>query len=1076
MFPLQIFPEGSLSESVITPVWIGVMVISFFNQRLGWTFSGLVVPGYLVPIMIAKPLAAIVVVAEGCITFLLIRFISERLSEKPGRAWSSLFGRDRFLALVICSLVVRIVLDGWLLPIVGEVINHAFHVEFDYRNNLCSFGLIIVALISNQFWKTGLLKGMVPFCISIGLTYVIVRYVLMEFTNFNIGSLEFMYESISSSLLASPKAYIILITSAILASRMNLLYGWDFNGVLIPSLLALQWYQPMKIVTSIIEACVILIVAGFLLRTPWFRDKTIEGARKLLLFFNISFGYKFLIAHLCNGFGVVTPVSEFYGFGYLLSTLVAVKMHNMNSVTRFLRSTTQMSLVGALAANLLGFLLTFSPELWKWTVPRVEALAETDSGEEGGNLIERLRLEKLRMYERRTGRPFVLPLPQELDLFTKGLQYLDRFRDSGSATDRARAESLLAEVGYGVREFDRLLYLSEWGVSRGWGVYVLRPEARDGITVEVPAPLDEWAVMESGVCLFREFEGGALAIAGSARKAGGDSSSDVLANPATFFHAFHRQFSDAGVLQVRGYGDRSLAGLSEDGLSEGQVIGSGLWMSEDFPEQIQYAELKKLIGVYRLQWGRTPHRNLQRADCRAGFGELVLDRKDRRRLLSLAVVDAFGSGEEDDAGTRSKTLVELIAEIRDRMPKRGSDAYRSAHEEELLYLDAEVVVPLFNLARNFVSSAGEAAEFADSLRILATAARSIGYDVQRVLSPDGELEYLALVEVAQGERRRNWGTYVFRLGDAQSYLVQVPRPLLEANTIAFSIELFRQLDGRLLAIAGAHPLANVDGSADLIRLDNKVSLFNSIAQTITRETGEDPLLITQLRAFGRDAQDRTTADAFVAFASGRLLEDDLGRLGLGLFVALGARGVDAKLVDGSPDTAGYEAYGISQSRYASFVPGKEFCAVWVSPRRRAWLANRSGSDYEERRFSLAGVSTVSSELPEFLRGLRLYGPLMPQSRVDLDLLSLFLDTRDPFALERVVRDQRPGTVTRLVDSLGQAWLVLAPDGEGLALIAKLHGAGSSEAEGVFQAPLSEESLRAFASSQARLMRVIEDSN
>ena len=60
LFPLPLFPEGSLRESVVTTVWVGVFVISFFNLRFGWTYSGLVIPGYLVPLMLTNPVSCIV--------------------------------------------------------------------------------------------------------------------------------------------------------------------------------------------------------------------------------------------------------------------------------------------------------------------------------------------------------------------------------------------------------------------------------------------------------------------------------------------------------------------------------------------------------------------------------------------------------------------------------------------------------------------------------------------------------------------------------------------------------------------------------------------------------------------------------------------------------------------------------------------------------------------------------------------------------------------------------------------------------------------------------------------------------
>src|SRR3546814_13319148 len=83
----------------------------------------------------------------------------------------------------------------------------------------------------------------------------------MEMTNFRMSGVSYLYEGLASSILASPKAYIILTLTAMFASHMNVRYGWDFSGILIPALIALQWYQPTKIITSFAEAIVICSAA-----------------------------------------------------------------------------------------------------------------------------------------------------------------------------------------------------------------------------------------------------------------------------------------------------------------------------------------------------------------------------------------------------------------------------------------------------------------------------------------------------------------------------------------------------------------------------------------------------------------------------------------------------------------------------------------------------------------------------------------------------------------------------------------------------------------------------------------------
>lgn len=357
LWPLPLFPEGSLASSVITTVWIGVFIVCLMNLRFGWVLSGLVVPGYLAPLLIAKPVSAGVVMIEAVITYGLFWLLSERLAHH--RRWSSFFGRDRFMGLILVSVVVRLTLDGWLLPMLADNLDRYYGLSFDWQNSLHSFGLIVVALLANQFYKPGLVRGLLQSAVAIGVTCLIVRYGLMELTNFRIAGVVYLYEGFASSILASPKAYIILIVTCFIASRMNLLYGWDFGGIMIPALLALEWYQPTKILTSFLEAFIIYGIGALLLRSRLFAGTTVEGARKILLFFNISFAYKLLLGHVLVTVGVEQRITDYYGFGYLLPTLIAIKAYDKGILARVTGAVAQISLSGALIGSLVGFVLTF---------------------------------------------------------------------------------------------------------------------------------------------------------------------------------------------------------------------------------------------------------------------------------------------------------------------------------------------------------------------------------------------------------------------------------------------------------------------------------------------------------------------------------------------------------------------------------------------------------------------------------------------------------------------------------------------------------------------------------------------
>jgi hypothetical protein len=361
--PLTLFPEGGLAGSIITTVWVGVFVMCFFNLRYGWVLSGLVVPGYLVPLMIVKPIAALVISVEAVLTYLIVWVFSEKLA--PGR-FPSLFGRDRFMGLILASIAVRLSLDGYLLPEFADWLEVNFDRRIDWENNLQSFGLVVISLMANQFWKPGLGRGLVMAAVTTGLTYLIVRYGLMEITNFRISGVYYLYEGLAISVLASPKAYIILTLTALIASHYNVKYGWDFSGILIPALIALQWYQPAKILSSFGEALIIYFVAILILKLPIMANVTMEGGRKLLLFFNISFAWKMILGWFILWQGYDVKTTDFFGFGYLLSTLIAIKAHDKDIFPRLARSTLQVSLAGAVLGNIVGFTLSAATTRAPW--------------------------------------------------------------------------------------------------------------------------------------------------------------------------------------------------------------------------------------------------------------------------------------------------------------------------------------------------------------------------------------------------------------------------------------------------------------------------------------------------------------------------------------------------------------------------------------------------------------------------------------------------------------------------------------------------------------------------------------
>ncbi len=486
---LPIFPEGGLTSSVITTVWVGVFVIAFFNLRFGWVLSGLVVPGYLVPLLIVRPIAAVVITVEAVICYALVWLVSERLGK--GR-WSSFFGRDRFMALVLASIAVRLTFDGWLLPQLAHWLSANWGRQIDWESNLQSFGLVVISLLANQFWKPGLVRGLVATIVTVGITALIVRYGLMEFTNFRISGVSYMYEGLASSILASPKAYMILVMTAFIASQMNVRYGWDFSGILIPALIALQWYQPLKILSSFAEAGVIYFLAHAILKLPVMANVTVEGGRKLLLFFNISFAYKLLLGHALVLLAFDVRTNDFYGFGYLLATLLAIKAYDKSIFPRLARNTLEVSILGAAAGNLAGFALaSLVPQLLPLT-----AANAAKSGQPANQLGGQIAAAVGDAYVRAAGageRPFS---PEEAADLKAAIELLE------AGTSPTELAAALAGSGFQLS----LGANGAIGIARAAGLgrdlVIFSPAARGRLAVIVPDAGHHPALALAGLAIF----------------------------------------------------------------------------------------------------------------------------------------------------------------------------------------------------------------------------------------------------------------------------------------------------------------------------------------------------------------------------------------------------------------------------------------------------------------------------------------------------------------------------------------------------------------------------------------------
>ena len=952
-FPLRIFPADSLAASVTTTVWIGVWVVAYFNLRLGWVASGLVVPGYLVPLLLVKPWAVFAIYLESAVTFWLVFALSESFHTK--KPWSSFFGRDRFFALVLVSILVRAVFDAWLFPEFGQWVNATFEINFDYRNNLHSFGLIVVSLLANYYWKPGLFRGTLSMGLMVGISLLIVRYGLMEFTNFSLGNLQYMYEDIASSLLASPKAYIILVVSAFIASWMNLYYGWDFNGILIPSLLALQWNDPYKLFVSFVEATIVLVVSSGIMKLPMMKKTTMEGTRKILLFFNVMFCYRLAVGHVMAVWFPETPASDIFGFGFLLSTLLAIKAHQKGMLLRLIRATTQISLVGTIAGSAVGFALILLSALpwFSMADSRDSASIESElqaSDQEMPSLEACIASHKVKLFEQYLPNSYTPPTASECTDFASGLRQLIHARNE---TNLESARRNLARANFALsQQADNVWMISEI-VPRGQGIYFLQANREKsateplGLTIEVPAPLEEPLTMESALALFENTNASALGIAGT--RVSAINGADVFQSDQTIFYTFHR---------VCGHNTLQIRALSNSGLlaKDATDFRNTLWVQRAIPDGFDLQNLAKIAGPLDIKWDVPSLHNIHRVRSNGPFLELGLSHQSRINLLRR-----LKTTDNRNTPGLSQSLHAYLRHRKQEILPEETQAYAAPRPGELLVYDRDVVSPLLNLINEKGFSAGAPDDRqTQTLTAVSFAATQLGCRVS-FLPDDSGNQFVAIEEV----EGRGWGTMILRVAGTGKRIISVPRPLLEKHVWDYSVNLFDVVNADAIILAGAHPRTNADGAADLLVTENQASIFNLSQQILLRHWKGDGQLLMHVRSVHD-----LNADLVMAVRNGAKRSIDMEPDVRQLHEELQQSGVSIRVVDGSAETAGHELAGAFGALAATQSDAKQLLNIWIGRAFRRRYRSQADNVQQQAQFDLLGIPSITTDLSQQLNHAR----------------------------------------------------------------------------------------------------------
>ncbi|MEM6709396.1 MAG: poly-gamma-glutamate biosynthesis protein PgsC/CapC [Pseudomonadota bacterium] len=930
MIELTLFPEGALAHSVTTCVFVGVAIVVALNLRFGWVLSGLVVPGYLAPLLFERPATAVAIIIEALATYALVRGLASL--GRRFALWPDWFGRDRFFALLLASVACRLLFDGWLFPELGNGLETLTGVRLELTQDLHSFGLIIVCLLANQFWKTGFLGGLAPTAVPILLTYAVVRWVLMPFTNFSVGDIGFIYEDVAASLLASPKTYMILLLAAFLASRLNLRFGWDFNGILIPSLLALQWFQPVSILMSFVEAFVILGLGSALLRAPPVRDSSIEGGRKLLYFFSLSFAYKLVIGWGAIALNADWSATDAFGFGYLLPTLLAIKMHDKRMAFRMTRATLQVSLLSVVLGSATAYGLTVGN---RWaSAPEYSETPATDviPKAPAESLDQRFARWETEIFDSskpdlRTSAPLA-----ELERFRFALRSLaDALRDNPfRVTPRHR--SAFERAGYRLIDYGSRLVLEPAKTKTAAGSsrarFVLSTHLTGQGLLTLADPLSVADLIPAADRLMRRLQLRALAICGSRSQRDLGRPGSCEHDPRSHYRLFRQAFGKAGVLNLVGDSQRTKPTLA--------VLDT---VPTFFDGQVLQRELPNL--VVDLARPSRASSSLRSTDVM----HLNIDRASLNRLLY-----SERGGEGSVTTLRTEEQLDLLSRIQADLSSPPATAMPLS-DGRALHFEQRLLMPLFGwIARQRSDQLDAHARL--ELESLQRNARQYGL----AISVGGSSERVDRVFLTTALGASSQIGLVLDLSAAAPDLILLPYASAEPATITTAVRLHesRRAAGILWRRSGSS-LVPVDRKRD--------RLWLLIAQSFLRHHADAPARLVEIRPMRPDALNDPAHPGVITLrrSDQRLLEavpPDLAAT----FATLPLK----PLVYGqSTRTAGYGNDFSVLSRYLTQTSNKLHLTLWLPPTR--WRASAAFGDAQlmvaHLRHLGVDVRSTTAQLP-----------------------------------------------------------------------------------------------------------------
>lgn len=897
---LNIFPSRGLDQSILVAVLIGIFVLLFLTEMFGWVWAGLVVPGYLASVFVIQASSGIAICIEAAITFVICRLLSDVCSQTGG--WSPFFGRERFFLIVLVSVFVRQACELYLLSHVMQWIEPLTGMS-PAEHQFSSIGLVLVPLLANMAWKLSLPRAAFQIGVTVAITWAVVALVILRYTNLSYSNLELTYENVALDFLGSPKAYIILLSSTFIAARLNLSYGWDYNGILVPSLLALTWFEPRLAITTVVEATILVALTKAALATPMLRRRNLEGPRKLALVFSLGFALKLVVGWVIDIWSPLMRLTDLLGFGYVLTSLIAVKMINLNKTGRVLLPSVAVSLVGFVAGNAIGYgLEQLAPRVAPMSEPpsRIATSTRLVRSSDGVALLASVRA---RIEERQT-KPRISPA------------MLVEYRELWSSFDRWLSDGGVANpvlIGNAQRLGLRLVHVPDhprpcWALiegeealarHKGWDVAVLCPGAR-GPVLEVLRPRGERPAAQAAARMCERIQCVAIVFSGV------DLSRE--ARVPTSFAIAHHALAHRPIIELRVAPDATLGHPT-------------LHVRHALPSEVHLPELWQ--GQVALSWEKPPD------------ASPLWDAATPRVVLRLHPDDAWESLARTAPGLTEEPGISVFGWV-DRW-NIVSAPPPPPSQTELLVLEELVVTPMIERR-------------GDELLVVAEAARALGHELRWL--PDGGGTGRGVWMLA-GRDDPGWIALAIAAEPERPLILEAPRPRVESGSGRLAAATFQSSRASALLLDPEW----VDRTAGMevdygntIAPGEVATAFHAAHQALARHLVNVPDgAIVELRGYAvwRPLSDNVIVSVGSPLLDRRHIPPTLEAL----FAAdglLGAIGGTPRWVDGAEAVVPLLGVGTPQLLYAQAI-GVPFASVWVSPAiRRRSLPQDSLDDLRDR--------------------------------------------------------------------------------------------------------------------------------